>query len=170
VIDNCDIFGFNNNGLNVALSATGFVQVNNTRFENNKANAISATASSGNAVVQVRDSVIVGNFISGNFAYGGVNAGSGGAITVSNSSFETLSFGAQVQSGGQLNVDSSLFFGNATGINTNPGTSAAASNNSFYNGVAFGGTGTVNTANNNKIGGNATQGTATVNISGITIK
>lgn len=86
------------------------------------------------------------------------------------SNFQDLVYGALVESGGGLNVDSSLFASVTDGILTVPGTTAGASNNSFYSGAAFAGSGTVNTANNNKIGGTATLGTATVNSTGITVK
>jgi hypothetical protein len=169
-IDNCEIYGFNNNGIDVELNSTGFVQVLHTQLFNNKGNGIFATTSSGAAVVQVYGSTVVNTNSAGTQLGGGVLAGVNSFITVGNTNFQDLSYGAQVQAGGNLNVDTSLFSSTTNGILTNGGTAAAASNNSFYSGVAFGGTGTVNTANNNKIGGAATVGSASVNSSGITIK
>jgi hypothetical protein len=170
VIENCEIYGFNNNGIDVELSATGVVQVLHTQLFNNKANGLFATTTSGIAVVQVYDSSVVGTNSGGAATQGGILAGNNANVSVGTSNFQDLSYGAQVQVGALLTVDNSFFF-TTTGIMTNPGTNAYANNNSFYgNGAAFGGTGTVNTASNNKIGANATVGTATVNSSGITIK
>jgi len=159
-IDNCDIFGFNNNGINVSLSAQGFVEVRNTTLRNNKQNAIFAASSSGFAVVQVSNSSIVGT---ASLQQGGVNAGTGGAISVSNTTFQDLSTGANVSAGGILNVDSSFFSSMTTGILTAAGTTQPTnvSNNSFYNaGTAFGGAGTYLSANNNHIGSGTAQGAA----------
>jgi hypothetical protein len=174
VIDNCDIFGFNTNGISVAPNTSGtilFLEMRNTTLRNNT-NAISATSSSGvAAIVQVYNSSFVGGTSSsGTPSNGGITAGSGGFVTVANSNFQDLNYGAQVTSGGSLSVDSSLFSGTISGILTASGTTASASNNSFYSGAAFGGSGTVNTANNNKIGGTASVGSATVNTAGITVK
>ncbi len=157
-IDNCDIFGFNNNGIEVSLSAQAFVAVRNTTLRNNKQNAIFAASSSGFAVVQVSNSSIVG---AATFTQGGVNAGTGGAISVSNTTFQDLSTGANVSAGGILNVDSSFFSSMTTGILTAAGTTQPTnvSNNSFYNaGTAFGGAGSYLSANNNNIGSGTAQG------------
>jgi len=157
-IDNCDIFGFNNNGIDVELSAQAFVAVRNTTLRNNKQNAVFAASSSGFAVVQVSNSSIVG---SATFVQGGVNAGTGGAISVSNTTFQDLSIGANVSAGGILNVDSSFFSSMSTGILTAAGTTQPTnvSNNSFYNaGTAFGGAGTYLSASNNRIGSGTAQG------------
>ena len=161
-IDNCDIFGFNNNGLNVSTgAAVVFVEVRNTTFRNNNQNGIAATATgAGFAVVQAYNSSFVGTASGGTSRQGGVLAQSLGAISVFNSNFQDLSYGAQVQSGGVLNVDSSAFSSVVNGVLTNAGSSADVSNNSFYNGTAFGGAGNFVTANNNKIGG--TQGSTSL--------
>jgi hypothetical protein len=169
VIENCEIYGFNSNGIDVEPgSNTSIVQVLRTQVINNQTNGIFATGSGG-AVVQVYNSSIIGTF-SGSPTQGGILAGTGGIVTVGNSNFQDLSYGAQVQSGGTLNVDSSLFSSTTSGILTNSGTTASASNNSFYSGKALDGAGTVNSAGNNKIGGTASTGTATVNSTGYTIK
>jgi hypothetical protein len=154
VIDNCDIFGFKTSGLNIAVSAVVDVQVRNTTFRNNNVNGINATSSAGGfGVVQVVNSSFVGSQNSGTSMQGGVLAGNLGAISVFNSNFQDLAYGAQISSGGVLNVDSSFFSSVVSGIITASGTSANVSNNSFFSGTAFAGSGNFVTANNNKIGG-----------------
>jgi hypothetical protein len=176
VVDNCDVFGFGNNGLNVALGATGFTEVRNSTFRNNGANGVGATTTAGGAIVQIYNSSIVGG--GGANTQGGINAGTNAFVVVQNTNFENLKYGARIQdaTNGAISVDSSVFSGVLAGIVVPAGTSANASNNSFYSGSAFsgsqgaGGTGTVNTANNNKIGSPAAVGGATVNSAGVTIK
>ena len=161
-VDNCDIFGFSNNGINVALAATGVLEVRNTTLRNNKANGVGATTSSGIAIVQVYNSSIVGTNNAGTATGGGVLAGVNSNVTVGYTNFQDLTYGGQVQAGALLEMDNSLIFTN-TAVQTNPGTTAFANNNSFYgNGPLCTGTGTLRTAGNNKLGGNATAGTCTV--------
>jgi hypothetical protein len=154
VVDHCEIYGFNTTGINVALSATGVLEVNDSQFFNNKTQ-LSATATGGTALVQIVRSSFVGTQTAGTATQGGVNAGSGSNVTVSDSNFEDLTFGAQVVSGGGLFVDSSSF-ATGVGIQANSAT-ANASNNTFALGAACNttGGGTLKTANNNKVGGTA---------------
>ena len=159
IIDNCDIFGFNTSGLSVSLGTTGLVEVRNSTFRNNST-GISSSSTSGFAAVQVINSSIVGTF-SGTQVGIGVNAQGGGAISVSNSSFQDLLTGAQVAAGGILNIDSSFFSSTGTAISTASGTTfpTNVSNNSFYNaGTAFGGAGSYTSAGNNRIDAGTAQG------------
>jgi len=171
VCDNCAFIGFASQGVQVGLtSSTGLLQLRNSTFINNQS-ALFASASGGaQAVVQVVGSTFVGRFASGNFQEVGITAGSGSFVTVGTSNFQDLAYAAFGESGGTLNVDSSLFASVSSAILTSAGATISASNNSFYSGVSFDGSGTVNTANNNKIGGNATVGGDTVNSAGITVK
>ena len=160
IIDRCDIIGFNTNGLAVSLSTTGLVEVRNSTFSNNPT-GVSASSTSGFAAVQVINSVIVGTLNSGAQVGIGVRAGSGGAISINNSSFQDLLTGAQVSAGGILNVDSSYFTSTGTAISTASGTTfpTSVSNDSFYNaGTAFGGAGNYTSAGNNRISAGTTQG------------
>jgi hypothetical protein len=176
VVDNCDVFGFTNNGLDVALGATGFAEVRNSTFRNNGANGVGATTTSGGAIVQIYNSSIFGGGSAN--TQGGINAGSNAFVVVQNTNFENLKYGARIQdsTNGALSVDNSVFSGVLAGIVVPSGSSANGSNNSFYSGSALsgsqgaGGTGTVNTANNNKIGSPGTVGGATVNSSGVSVK
>lgn len=170
ICDYCDFIGFASYGVSAQLSSTGLLELRNSTFSDNQAAIFAAGSGGAQAVVQVVGSSFVGRFASGSPAEVGITAGSGSFVTVGTSDFQDLVFGALVESGGTLNVDSSLFVSVTSGILTLPGTTASASNNSFYSGAALDGSGTVNTANNNKIGGIATVGGATVNSGGITVK
>ncbi len=161
VCDTCAFIGFSTSGVGVSLSAVGIMEVRNSTFINN-GTALTASATGGGvALVQVVNSSFVGTNSSGNPSQGGVLAGSASRVTVANSDFEDLTYGAQVQSGGTLNVDSS-FFMTSVGIMTNSGTTANGANNGFYNGTACSGSGTLNSAKNNKIGNGATAGSCAV--------
>ena len=151
VVDNCDIFGFNNNGIDVALGATAFAEVRNSTFRNNGGSGVRAVTTSGFAVVQISNSSFVGR---SGAAEIGVNAGNGAAITVSNSSFQTLSVGANATGSGILNLDSSLITSSTTAISTAIGTTLNISNNSLYNnGAAFSVAGNSTSAGNTKFVG-----------------
>jgi hypothetical protein len=155
VIDNCDIFGFNNNGINVALGATGFLQVRNTTLRNNKVNGLAATTSSGFAVVQVYNS----SFVGAAQTQGGISAGSNGFVTVSESNFQSLAYGAQTQTGGTVNADRSVFSSTTNALLAATGTTINASGNVFMQaGTAFGGTGSYVSDALNRIGGSTAQG------------
>jgi hypothetical protein len=170
ICDSCAFIGWGSYGILANLSATGLLHVRNSTFFDDQG-AIFATGTSGAlAVVQVVGSSFVGRLASGSSAEVGVTAGSGSFITVGTSDFQDFVYAAFAESGGTLNVDSSLFVSVTDGILTASGTVTSASNNSFYSGAAFAGSGTVNTANNNKIGGTATVGSATVNSTGIIVK
>jgi hypothetical protein len=160
-VDNCDIFGFNNHGLDVALGAQATVEVRNSTFRNNNGNGVNATSTSGFALVQVYNSSFAGRL-----TQGGVNAASNGSITVQNSNFQGLNFGGQVSSGGFLNFDTSLVSNGTSGVLANSGATANVANNGFYNvNTAFAGVGTFLSDGHNRLGNSAqgaTPGTLSV--------
>jgi hypothetical protein len=161
VAENCEIYGFNTTGISVSLSATGIMQVLHTQLINN-AVGLSATTSSGVAIVQVYNSTFVGTNTGGGSTQGGALAGNNSNVTIGYSNFQDLTYGGQVQAGGILVMDNSFLF-TGTAVQTNSGTTAWANNNSYYgNGPLCTGGGTLKTAGNNKLGGNATAGTCTV--------
>jgi hypothetical protein len=166
VCDNCAFIGWASYAINVQLSATGLLQVRNSTFFDDQS-ALFASGTGGGAVVQMVGCSFVGRLASGSPAEVGVTAGSGSFVTVGSSNFQDLAYGVFVESGGNLNVDGSLF-AVIDDILTTSGTTTYASNNTFYSGTAYAGSGTVATPGNNKIGGNATVGTATVNSTGMT--
>jgi parallel beta helix pectate lyase-like protein len=156
-VDNCDIFGFTTNGVDVALGATAVAEVRNSTFRNNNGFGVAATTTSGFAVVKVVNSSFFGNLSTG----GGVAANTNGAIAVTNSTFDNLATGAQAGTNAILDIDNSLFSTTGVGITAVAGTFSPVnvSNNSFYNATtAFGGAGTYSSANNNRIGSGTSQG------------
>src|SRR6185503_6192207 len=60
VVDNCDIWGFTTNGLDIAVAVQSGVEVRNSTFRNNGGSGIRATSTSGFAVVNVFNSSFVG--------------------------------------------------------------------------------------------------------------
>jgi hypothetical protein len=157
VVDNCDIFGFTTNGLDVALGATAVAQVRNTTFRNNGGFDVAATTTSGFAIVQVFNSSFFGNLSTG----GGVAANTNGAIAVSNSNFQNLATGAQAGTNAILDIDNSIFTTTGVAITAVAGTFSPVnvSNNSFYNATtAFGGAGSYISTGNNRIGSGTAQG------------
>jgi hypothetical protein len=170
VCDSCAFIGWGSYGVLAQLSAIGLLQVRNSTFIDNSGAMFATASGSGQAIVQVVGSTFVGRFGSGSPAEVGITAGSGSFVTVGTSNFQDLVYGAFAESGGNLSVDGSLFSSVTDSILTTSGGATSASNNSFYSGAAFAGSGTVNTANNNKIGGTATVGTATVNPAGIIVE
>jgi hypothetical protein len=163
VIENCEIYGFSSNGINVSMGTnTGLVQVLRSQLINN-AVGLSATASSGGlALVEVYNSTFVGTNTGGSSTQGGALAGANSNVTIGYSNFQDLTYGAQIQSGALLEVDNSLLF-TSVGVVTNASTTAYANNNSYYgSGPLCNGGGTLKTAANNKLGGNATTGTCSV--------
>jgi hypothetical protein len=158
VCDTCAFIGFNTSGIGVSLSASGLMQVRNTTFINNPI-GVSATSSSGFAIVQVVNSTFVGTSSSGSQT--GVQAGNNGAIAVWNSNFQNLGIGAQAQAGSILDIDSSIFQTTGTAITAASGTFSPVnvSNDSFYNAsTAFGGAGSYISTGNNRIGSGTSQG------------
>ena len=151
IVDRVDIFGFNTNGINVALSATANLVVRDSTFNNIAQNGINVTTTSGFAVAEISGSTFTGP---GGGSATGVTAANNGFVTVSNSVFPSLNIGAQTTAGGSLSVDTSLFANDITALSAVNATTINVSNNSFYgNGTAFGGAGAYTSANNNKIVG-----------------
>ena len=158
VCDTCAFIGFNTAGISVSLGANGRMEVINSTFINNPI-GISATSTSGFAVVQAVNSTFVGNSSSGSQI--GVSAGANGAIAVWYSNFQDLSIGAQAAANSTLQVDSSIFTTTTTAISAASGTFSPVnvSNNSFYNATtAFGGSGSYLSTGDNKIGSGTAQG------------
>jgi hypothetical protein len=150
-VDNCDIFDFTTNGVDVALGAQATVEIRNTTFRNIGGNSVNATSTSGFALVQVYNSSFAGRL-----TQGGVNAATGGSITVQNSNFHGLNFGGQVSSGGFLNMDSSIISNGTSGVLANSGATANVGSNAFYNvNTAFAGVGSFLSDGRNRIGNTA---------------
>jgi hypothetical protein len=161
IVDRCDVFGFLNNGVDVALTTNGTAVIRNSTFHNLGGNGVNVTTTTGTALVLVSYSSFAGRFANGTFTGGGLNAATNSAVSVSNSTFNTLVFGAQASGNGNLTVDTSVFSTNLTGVGSAATTAVAVSNNTLVNnGNGFSVAGTFLSANNNKIIG-GTPGTPT---------
>jgi Periplasmic copper-binding protein (NosD) len=151
-VQQCDIFGFGQNGINIALSTSGNATIQDTTIREVGGSAISATASSGNVAVVVTNAQI-------DKAPNGLSAALNSVVTVRNSTFALCATnGINTANNAQVNVTDSLFANDGTGINIAAGATARLNNNVFANngtGVANAGTG-VSPASNNKFIGNGT--------------
>lgn len=154
IVDNCDVYGFNSNGIEVALSTSGFVHVRNSTFRNNAGNGISATATSGVAIVQATNISIVGTNNGGTNLQTGINVANGGIVAVSGSTLQNLATGLKVTGTGKLDLDNSVVFDTGTAVSSVSGTTVNLNNNSLYNNTAaFSVAGTAVSAGNNKVVG-----------------
>lgn len=121
-IENCDIFGFNNNGIDLANNQNSGVQVKNTTSTNNGGKGLFATTSAGTIKVSVD-----GSYFSNNGH--GVWADANSQVTVSNTVADEntgLGFIAQGNGGGAtINITRSVSTNNGVGIQAGGGTSAS---------------------------------------------
>src|SRR5205807_5405772 len=89
IIDKCEIFGFNNNGVDIAMGASGQAWVNDTNIQNVGGTGIAATTTAGVVTVGVdRVRVELSNI--------GVQSGNHSRITVNN---------ALIQNAGTAGID-----------------------------------------------------------------
>jgi len=151
VVDHVDVSGFSNNGLDVALTASGNVLVRNATFYNNAANGISVTTTAGVAVAQISNSSFA---YKGNASGNGVTAAGNGVVMVSNSVFDGFDAATQATGNGNLSVAGSLITNSKTGVGSAAGTTVNVTNNTLINNTnAFTVAGTFNSAKDNKIAG-----------------
>ena len=167
IIDHCNIFGFANNGVNIAVSATSTVAIRNSSIDNIRGNGVNATTSSGLVLVQVSNTDFTGGFPAAAFTGGGVNAAANSFVTVSNSTFNSLAFGAETtSSSANLIVDSSLFTTDTVGVGGTSGATVSVNNNTFTGTTTpLQVAGTFNSTGNNRLIGGTPQnpnGTITV--------
>jgi hypothetical protein len=120
-VENCAVFGFTQNGINIASSG-GRVWITNTDVTNNAGHGVSVVSSAATTV-----SIDRGHFELNNF---GVLAGSNSNVTVTNSSasLNTFGFVAQPAAGtgeidiqnstASLNTNTGIFSGGGAGIAT----------------------------------------------------
>ena len=146
VVDRVDVFGFTNNGLDVALSGGGSVVVRDSTFTNITQNAINVTTSAGAAEALIADSSVSGANI-------GVNADNGSFVQVTKSNFLRLSNGVQAAGSGNLSVTDSVIYNcTANGVASAGGTTVNVNGNTLINNTnAFQVAGTFNSGGDNKI-------------------
>jgi hypothetical protein len=159
-IDHCDIFGFNNNGVDIALGATGMAVIRNSTFRNMKVNGVGVTTSAGTAVLTVVNSSFQGRT---SLDGGGILAGARSNVTVTGSDLSDFAIALGAANTGNLTVDHSTIVRSTTGVNTVAGSTANLTNNTFVNNVtAFTTAGTVASAQNNTIVGTPSTANATL--------
>jgi len=163
IIESCDIFGFSNNGIDIA-TAGGQVSVTNTHLQNNAAAGL-AVQSSGTTSVSVTNSTFELN-------NNGVVAGNFSKISVSNSvAFGNASVGFLATSGAgtsDLMVQNSSASNNGVGIQAGGGATASTvrvGGNDIHGntiaGFAVGANGTIRSfGGNNNADSGAPNGTA----------
>lgn len=156
-VEECEIFGFNTNGVDLVSGAGRNLYIKNTNFTNIAGTAVNIGApTSGFNVANLDNVKIEGN---GN----GVVTGANSFATISNSSiFQSTTNGISAASGSTINVESVVFAHCSTGVNSAAGSAIRLSNATIYNnatGINAGGT--VQGFFNNKVFGNAVDGAVT---------
>jgi hypothetical protein len=156
-IENCALYGFTGNAVDVTKAASGEVYVSNTYITNaNKGIFLSTTA--GFITAFINDTMIV------NATTNGVESASNGVFTtVDNSTIVSAGANGVVVSAGngQINVGNSEVTGNVTAVNAAiSGSLIRISDNLIYNNgtdIAFVAGATIQTNNTNKTGQNSGQ-------------
>ena len=157
IVENCQIYGFTQNGIEATLGATASVDVKDTRINNVVGAGIKVHTTAGN-VALLADHVAISRV-----GTNGVEAAGGALGTVSNSTiFAASNAVAATANGATLNVDNTELLSSLVGANaTVAGAILELNNNSIYfNNTAIGGAvgSQVLTAANNKLSGNASPG------------
>src|SRR5947209_5990461 len=141
IVDKCEIFGFNNNGVDVAMGASGQVWVTDTNIQNVGGTGIAATTTAGVVTVgvdQVRvelsnigvqsgnhSRVTVNNSLIQNAGSAGVDSNGDAIASVNESQLDLNGSGVRTVGGGpvgQAFVSNSSFTGNSTAFNNATGT------------------------------------------------
>jgi hypothetical protein len=150
-VENCAIFGFTQNGINIA-STGGRVWITNTDVTNNAGHGVSVVSSAATTVSIDRSHFELNNF--------GVLAGSNSNVTVTNSSasLNTFGFVAQPAAGtgemdihnstASLNTNTGIFSGGGVGIATIRIANVSVFGNPVF-GIVANSNGTVQTYLNN---------------------
>ena len=144
IIESCDIFGFNNNGIDIANNQNSQVTVHNTRVSNVAAVGLRATTSAGTVGVSIDESQFTANGF-------GVWADSNSKVDVSRSRAAgnaAIGFISQAVGSGPstMDVDGSVTVNNGVGLQAggNVGPSNLFVSRTF---IADNGTGVVNGTN-----------------------
>jgi hypothetical protein len=151
-VEKCSIFGFTNNGVNMALTATsGNLYVIDTNF-NLAGRGVRVSTTSGFAVGQIQNASFKG--LSINAAESGPN----GILSVNNSSFALNATAVNSNgTGATINVTNSILTNNTTAFNAGAGTIMRISGNKIFdNPTGF--VGTIQSGADNKTAGNGGAG------------
>ncbi len=144
IIDKCEIFGFNNNGVDIAMGTSGQAWVTNTNITNVGGTGIAATTTAGVVSVgvdQVRvelsnigvqsgnhSRVIINNSLIQNAGSAGVDSNGDAIATVNESQLDLNGSGVRTVGGGPIGqafVSNSSFTGNSTAFNNTTGTTTS---------------------------------------------
>jgi hypothetical protein len=163
IVDKCDIFGFNTNGIDVALGTSASVAVTDTNIQNIGGIGVSITTTSG-IVSAAMDRVRVES------ANKGVEAANNSRVAVESSFVENAgSIGMQSDGNAVLTVNNSQINFATSGIQTGPGSGTASVSNTSvafctngFNNTA----GTFNTYGNNRLRDSATPTLGTISSPG----
>jgi hypothetical protein len=149
IVDHCDIIGFNNNGIEIALTAAGFAAINNTTITNVGASGIgiNSTAATGVSVDNVH---VWGSKF-------GLSIASGNNATISHSLVANASNAAvEADPGAQLFVDFTELTNSGTGVQA-LGTITLGNSDISFNSTGI--SGATTSFGNNRIVGNISAGT-----------
>jgi len=144
-VENCEIYGFNNNGIDIALTAAGSTAfVNNTQIMN-----------VGNAGVLVESSASSNVELDGIRVYQskfGLATTTGNKVNVNRSVSSNASNAAwEADGGASVFIDNSVASFSTTGILVGAGATVVLGNNDIvFNGAATGGGGTAQSYSNNR--------------------
>jgi hypothetical protein len=161
-IENVNVQGFTNSGINIDSADSVSVWVQNATFTKDNT-AMRSTTTSGFVSLFMNQVHAQGNTngfhaLASTFAtirdsyFGGNTGATNGAVTCN--------------SGSSISIENSMFAGNAIAVNSQSGGTVRISNNCFYNNTtALSGAGTIATATNtNKFAGNGSDGTTNATI------
>ena len=149
VIERCDIFGFNNDGIFATLSAAAKLYVHDTTITNVGKSAIGIVST-------VTTTADIEGVTMWNNAFG-IAVASGNKAHVNHSIMAgAANAGAETDPGGSLFIDNSEITNNTTGVQAN-GTVTLGNSDITYNGTAI--AGATSSYGNNRIFGNGATGT-----------
>lgn len=156
IVDKCEIFGFTQNGLDIAQGASAQSWVTNTNIELIGGVGIRATTTTGIVTVGV-DKVHV------ELMNKGIESANHSRITINDSFIESAAtVGTQADGDAIIIINASVIDLNGSGVETGPGSGTAFVSNSevAFNSTGFNqAAGTINTFGNNRLISNTSDGT-----------
>ena len=156
VVENCDIFGFTQNGVDVSMNqaTVANVVVHNTNFSLIGQIALNfVNASTGNVAGSLSNVAVRGA------ASGVATSSANVSVVVSDSTFVQIAgFGLHAVTG-SITAEHNILASNTTAVRAESGGTVRLSNNGIYNnGTGITAVGSVPSANNNRSAGNTTPG------------
>jgi len=132
IIDKCEIFGFNNNGVEISLGGSGQAWVTNTNIQNIGGTGVSATTTAGVVTVGIENVRV-------ELSNKGFESGNHSRVTVQSALVQNASIGGQADGDAILTANASDFDLNGTGLQAGPGggTVLASNNQVAYNTNGF---------------------------------